>query len=141
MQGVVVRPDDARFAACSTAAEVVAALAPGMLMVNRNAGSGTRVLVDQVLRGARPPGYASQPKSHNAVAAAVAQGRADWGVAIRTVAAQYGLRFLPLQAEQYDFVVPDARLGREPVQRFIALLRSAAGQDSLRAQGFDGTGA
>ena len=51
-------------------------------MVNRNPGSGTRILIDRLLGGARPAGYAVQPKSHNAVAAAVAQGRADWGVAI-----------------------------------------------------------
>ena len=56
------------------------------LMVNRNAGAGTRVLIDKLLGGARPPGYANQPRSHNAVAAAVAQGRADWGVAIEPVA-------------------------------------------------------
>ena len=64
-----------------------AALAdPTALMVNRNAGSGTRVLVDKLLAGARPAGYANQPKSHNAVAAAIAQSRADWGVAIEPVA-------------------------------------------------------
>ena len=51
-------------------------------MVNRNTGAGTRLLIDQLLAGARPPGYWNQPRSHNAVAAAVAQGRADWGVAI-----------------------------------------------------------
>lgn len=137
MQGVVVRPDDPRFAACAAAANVIEALTADTLMVNRNAGSGTRVLVDQLLLGKRPPGYANQPKSHNAVAAAVAQGRADWGVAIETVAAAYGLRFLPLQAEQYDFAIPKARLGREPVQRFLSVLRSPAGQDALRRQGFD----
>ncbi len=60
-------------------------------MVNRNAGSGTRVLVDGLLRGARPAGYANQPRSHNAVAAAIAQNRADWGVAIEPVARMYGL--------------------------------------------------
>ena len=60
-------------------------------MVNRNAGAGTRVLIDKLLAGARPPGYSNQPRSHNAVAAAVAQGRADWGVAIEPVARLYGL--------------------------------------------------
>ena len=52
------------------------------------------------------PDTANQAKTHNAVAAAIVQERADWGVAIVTVARQYGLGFLPLQAEQYDFVVP-----------------------------------
>ncbi len=139
LQGVVVRPDDDRFAACATPADVAAAAArdPSALMVNRNAGSGTRVLIDRLLGGARPPGFTHAPKSHNAVCAAVAQGRADWGVAIATVAAEYGLRFLPLQAEQYDFAVPDARLARPPVQRFIALLGEPSTRAALRDKGFE----
>ena len=85
---------------------------PGCTMVNRNAGSGTRILIDRLLGGAQPPGYGVQTKSHNAVAVAVAQQRADWGLAIDTVARQYGLGFIPVQEERYDFVVPQARLAR-----------------------------
>ena len=92
MQGFVFRPGDARFEGASAADALKAALAdPAVLMVNRNAGSGTRVLVDSLLAGARPAGYANQPRSHNAVAAAVAQSRADWGVCIEPVARMYGL--------------------------------------------------
>jgi putative molybdopterin biosynthesis protein len=105
-------------------------------MINRNAGSGTRILIDRLLGEARPAGYMHQARSHNAVAAAVAQQRADWGVAIDTVARDYGLGFLPLQAEQYDFVVPLARRERLPVQRFVALLQSDAGRQLLRSLGF-----
>ncbi len=135
---MLFRRDDARFAACASAeaAICVACGSDDMLMVNRNAGSGTRILIDRVLAGARPAGYAAQPKSHNAVAAAVAQGRADWGVAIATVAREYGLGFLPLQPEQYDFVVPRSRLDRPPVQRFLALLRSPGARHALRERGF-----
>jgi putative molybdopterin biosynthesis protein len=139
LQGVVVRPDDARYADCTTPEQVVAAAAgdADALMVNRNAGSGTRILIDRLLGGARPPGYASQTKSHNAVAVAVAGGRADWGVAIETVAREYGLRFLPLQPEQFDFAVPEARLQREPVQRFLTLLNRPSTRAALRAKGFE----
>jgi putative molybdopterin biosynthesis protein len=63
------------------------------------------VLIDLLLTGGKPPGYWNQPRSHNAVAAAVAQGRADWGVAIGPVAAASGLAFLPLAEEHYDFAV------------------------------------
>jgi putative molybdopterin biosynthesis protein len=66
-----------------------------------------------------------QVKSHNAVAAAIAQGRADWGCAIDTVAQQYNLRALPLQPEQYDFLIPQSRLERPAVQAFLKLLESA----------------
>ncbi len=139
LQGVVVRPDDARFAGCATPADIVAAQDATTLMVNRNAGSGTRVLIDRLLGPPPPPGFAHAPKSHNAVAAAVASGRADWGVAIQTVAAQYGLRFLPLQAEQYDFAIPESRWDRREVQRFLTLLAAPATRDALRAKGFDPT--
>jgi len=135
LQGVVFRPDDARFNGLSDAADAMRV--EGALMVNRNAGSGTRILIDRVLGGMRPPGYSAQTKSHNAVAVAVAQGRADWGVAIQTVAAEYGLGFLPLQAEQYDFVVPVVRLDRAPVRRFLELLRLPSTRDALRARGFE----
>ena len=53
---------------------------PSCVMVNRNQGSGTRALIDRLLAGTRPAGYAVQPRNHNAVAAAVLQERADWGV-------------------------------------------------------------
>jgi putative molybdopterin biosynthesis protein len=131
MQGVVYRPDDARFAGKSAQEAVAAALAdPACLMVNRNAGAGTRVLIDQLLAGARPPGYGNQPRSHNAVAAAVAQGRADWGVATQTVAQLYGLGFLQLAPEAYDFLLVEARRNRPAVQAFLRALRS----DMVRAQ-------
>ena len=104
MQGIVFRKGDARFEGRSAQDALKAALAdPDCIMVNRNAGAGTRILIDQLLGRARPAGYGNQPRSHNAVAAAVAQGRADWGVAIQSVAAMYGLGFLTLSPENYDF--------------------------------------
>ena len=106
---------------------------PAALMVSRNAGSGTRVLIDKLLDGARPPGYANQPKSHNAVAAAIAQGRADWGVAIEPVAKIYGLGFLPLAPEHYDFLVVESRRERPAVQAFLAALRDETTRRKDRA--------
>jgi molybdate-binding protein len=92
LQGIVFRNGDPRFEGRSLDEAIAAALtAPNCLMVNRNAGSGTRILSDRLLNGVQPSGYWSQPKSHNAVAVAVAQNRADWGIAIETVARQYGL--------------------------------------------------
>ena len=105
-------------------------------MVNRNPGAGTRILIDGLLGGARPQGYWNQPRSHNAVAAAVAQGRADWGVAIAPVAAAYGLGFLALGEEHYDFALVGTRRERPAVTAFLALLTDAAVQDDLRRLGF-----
>lgn len=137
LQGIVYRRGDPRFEGRTVEAAIEAALAaPDCLMVNRNAGSGTRILTDRLLAKKRPPGYWSQPKSHNAVAVAVAQGRADWGVAIDTVARQYGLAFIPAQDEHYDFVVPRTRLERAPVRRFRAVLDDPQVRAELSAQGF-----
>ncbi len=137
LQGIVHRQGDPRFAG-GTLEEAIAALRddPQYLMVNRNAGSGTRILTDRLLAGARPPGYWAQPKSHNAVAVAVAQGRADWGIAIETVARQYGLGFIPAQDECYDFAVPKSRLERPAVRRFRELLAEPALREELMSLGF-----
>ena len=105
-------------------------------MINRNPGSGTRVLIDRLLGKARPPGSNVQTKSHNAVASAVVQGRADWGIAIDTVAREYGLGFLPLQAEHYDFLIPKDRLKRAPVQAFLKLLNEPTAELALSEFGF-----
>ena len=136
MQGVVFRAGDARFAGRKAADAVQAALAdPTCLMVNRNAGAGTRVLIDQLLAGAKPAGYGNQPRSHNAVAAAVAQDRADWGVAIESVAKLYGLGFLPLAPEHYDFLLVEARREHDAVKAFLAALRDPAVREKIAALG------
>jgi putative molybdopterin biosynthesis protein len=135
-QGIVFRRGDPVFEH-RTAGEAVAAAVrdPGCLMVNRNQGSGTRVLIDRLLGGRRPPGYAVQPRNHNAVAAAVVQRRADWGVTLETVARNAGLGFLPVQHEQYDFVVPHARAERLAVFAFKALLQQPETREALRRLG------
>jgi putative molybdopterin biosynthesis protein len=137
LQGVVHRKGDPRFEGRSIPEAVAAALAdPECVLVNRNRGSGTRVLIDRLLGDHRPPGYLTEARSHNAVAAAVAQGRADWGVAIATVAAGAGLGFLPLQEEQYDFVVPKGRWDRPAVRAFRELLGRDDTLAALTAMGF-----
>jgi len=137
LQGIVFRNGDRRFEARSLEDAVAVVLAEAdCLMVSRNAGSGTRILIDRLLKDARPPGYWSQPKSHNAVAAAVAQSRADWGVTIDSVAHRYGLGFIPLQEEHYDFVVPKARLSRPALVKFRAVLDHPSLRAALAQAGF-----
>ncbi|HEY1473663.1 MAG TPA: molybdopterin biosynthesis protein [Pseudolabrys sp.] len=136
MQGVVFRPGDARFEGRAADAALKVILDDRTaLMVNRNAGAGTRALIEKLLLGARPAGYANQPKSHNAVAAAIAQGRADWGVAIEPVAKLYGLGFLPLSPEHYDFLLVENRKDRPAVQAFLAALRDPATRERISALG------
>jgi len=136
MQGIVFGKGDARFEDRSAPDALKAALSErDCIMVNRNAGAGTRILIDQLLGAARPHGYGNQPRSHNAVAAAVAQGRADWGVAIRPVAAMYGLGFLELAPENYDFLLVEARRGRPAVAAFLAALADPAVRTQIAALG------
>jgi len=136
MQGVLFRPGDKRFEGrTADQAPRVVLDDPTALMVTRNAGAGTRVLIEKLLLGARPPGYANQPKSHNAVAAAISQGRADWGIAIEPVAKLYGLGFLPVSPERYDFLLVAARAERPAVQAFLAVLREPATRERIRALG------
>ena len=136
LQGIVFRPNDGRFANRS-ANEAIAAIVndPTCMMVNRNKGSGTRVLIDRLLCGSKPPGYAVQPRNHNAVAAAVLQGRADWGMTLDTIARSAGLGFLPVQAEQYDFIAPRLRANRPGVVALKELLQQASTREALIRMG------
>ena len=130
MQAVVTRAEETR-----DTQELFAD--PTLRMVNRNRGSGTRILIDELLAERRPEGYASEPRSHHAVAAAVAQGRADWGVAIESVAAGAGLHCRPLREECYDFVIPAQRRDRPAVRAFCRLLESEGPvREELRQIGF-----
>jgi molybdopterin molybdotransferase/putative molybdopterin biosynthesis protein len=135
-QGVVFRRGDDRFEG-RTAAEAIADARrdPECVMVNRNPGSGTRALIDRLLEGAKPVGYAVQPRNHNAVAAAVSQDRADWGVTLDTIARRAGLGFLPVQDERYDFVVPRSRADRAAVQAFRAILSAGSARADLARLG------
>ncbi len=137
MQGLLFRPGDARFAGRSPEEAIAAALAdPDCHMVNRNAGAGTRIVIDALLKGARPEGYSNQPRSHNAVAAAIARGRADWGIAIRPVADAYGLGFIPVAEEHFDFAVVASRRDRPGVAAFLAALDAPETLEAVRRLGF-----
>lgn len=133
IQGVVTRPGDER-----TLDGLLAD--PRARMVNRNHGSGTRVLIDRLLGDRRPDGFGYETRSHNAVAAAVAQGRADWGVTIEPVARAAGLRFLPLEEERFDFAVPKLSLEKPAVRAWRALLAPGSeARERLAAAGFPAT--
>ena len=136
-QCIVSRTEDSRFNGLSVDEALELAVSdPACRMVNRNQGSGTRILIDELLGGRKPPGYAMQPRSHNAVAAAIQQQRADWGVCIQTVADAYGLRSIPIREERYDFIVPKDRAETPVIQEFRNLLSSQEIRDFLNHAGF-----
>jgi len=136
VQGVVFREGDLRFEG-KTAQKAVTEVKrdQSCVMVNRNQGSGTRALIDRLLDGVKPVGYPVQPRNHNAVAAAVSQGRADWGLTLDTIAHNSGLGFLPLRDERYDFVVPKSRANRAGVVAFKKLLTEPSTREALARLG------
>jgi putative molybdopterin biosynthesis protein len=117
----------------------------GVRFVNRQSGSGTRLLTDQLLQIERIApeaiaGYAdSAEDSHLAVAAAVASGVADAGIGIEAAAQRYGLHFVPLAEEDYFLVCLRDALDQPPVLKLREVLASATWQQTL--QGLPGYGA
>jgi putative molybdopterin biosynthesis protein len=109
-----------------------------VVFVNRLRGSGARALIDKLLREAgitKPEdtikGYTYEAKTHTAVASAIAQERADVGIAIEYVADIYGLDFIPLGDEIFDFAVRKDRLKKATVQRFLEALSSEAFRSNI----------
>ncbi len=108
--------------------------------VNRQKGSGTRVLFDYLLKkeGIEPSridGYEREEFTHTSVAAQIAGGTADAGMGIYSAARMYGLDFLPICTEQYDLLIPDGAWDGAPVRRLIETLQSPAFAARLAALG------
>lgn len=137
MQGFVYRPTDDRFDELSAEMAIEKAIGTtNCRMVSRNRGSGTRVIIDKMLKNRKPPGCNVEVRSHHAVATSVMQSRADWGVTIEPVARLYGLKFFPLRLEHYDFVVPNDRKHSTVMVEFQQLLATESIQMKLQAMGF-----
>ena len=118
---------------------------PEITLVNRDTGSGSRMLFDMWLRqaGIAPhwvSGYGREVLSHLAVAEAVASGGADVGPGILAVARALALDFIPLQEERYDLVIPMEFLPSVPVQALLDIVASLHFRSELEALGgYDGS--
>jgi len=119
-------------------------LRPDVRIVNRNRGAGTRILLDIYLKKISEKlgitfqelvkkirGYTYEVKTHTAVAAAVAQGRADAGLGIRIAAEMYNLDFIPLTWEEYDILIRKDSISRKPVEEFLKIVRSEKFRETL----------
>lgn len=119
---------------------------PGVRLLNREAGSGSRELLDARLRAAGIPGeriggYDTRSAGHMAVAEAIASGVADAGVAIRAAGAAFGLDMIPLQSERYELIVPNHFLGLSAIQMLLETLRKPGIRLQVEALGgYDGAG-
>jgi len=103
---------------------------PGLRMVNRQLGTGTRLLLDRELakagiKGERIEGYGDEAQRHLDVGLEVLSRRADVGPGIRPVASLLNLDFIPLRWERFDLMVSRDRFFDEEVQRFLGLLHDA----------------
>lgn len=113
---------------------------PGLRFVNRQKGSGTRILLDYELKklGIDPTtiiGYHREMTTHMAVASAVQSGTADAGLGVQSAAEILDLDFIPIGMEAYDFLVPIHYLETVPVQRFIAALKLDVFREKVLALG------
>ena len=108
--------------------------------VNRQRGAGTRILCDYLLEqnGLSPEqinGYRNEEFTHTAVAALIAAGNADAGLGIYSAAKMYGLDFIPICDETYEFLIDGKYLDNPMVQAFLDVLYSAEFQKRLAEMG------
>lgn len=102
--------------------------ASGIRYVNRQKGSGTRILMDYLcakhgLDSSSIYGYEREEFTHTSVAAQIASGSADAGMGISPAAKMYDLTFIPIGTEQYDLLIPDSAWDTPLVQEMLEILR------------------
>ena len=112
----------------------------GISYVNRQKGSGTRILLDYLLKkngksASSIYGYEREEFTHMTVGALIASGKADAGMGIYSAAKIYGLDFIPVCEEEYDFIIPERYIGLEKVQHFIEVLKSKQFKEELHDMG------
>ena len=113
---------------------------PGRTFINRQKGSGTRMLLDHTLavRGIDPasiPGYGREATTHLAVALAVRTGEADAGMGVYSAAKALDLAFVPVATERYELVMHRAMLDDPRITALVETVSSAAFKRVLRDLG------
>ena len=113
---------------------------PGVRYVNRQKGSGTRILIDYLCKKEGIDtdsiyGYDREEFTHTSVAAQIVSDTADAGMGIYSAAQLYDLDFLPICMEQYDLLIPDSAWDTPMVQRLLEVLQSREFHDRLMALG------
>ena len=135
VQGLIVAPDNPK---SITSLEDLRR--EDVTFVNRQRGSGTRVLLDHMLKRdgasvAEVRGYEREEYTHLAVAAAIAGGKADVGLGVLSAARAMGMDFLPLTTEQYDLVIPVEFYESDLLQPLLSLIRDEEFKQKVEALG------
>ena len=112
----------------------------GVRYVNRQKGSGTRILTDYLCKQENVNvdaiyGYDREELTHTSVAAQIVSGSADAGMGIYSAAKLYDLDFIPICIEEYDLIIPDHAWETPMVQQLIATLKSDAFKDKILSLG------
>jgi molybdate-binding protein/DNA-binding transcriptional regulator YhcF (GntR family) len=116
---------------------------PDITFVNRQKGSGTRILLDAQLRHqgistAKVKEYGREETTHSAIASTIAEGDADVGLGAQSAASTAGLDFIPLVKERYDLVILQEKLSNPSVQKLVEAIRQESYQEMLRSiPGYD----
>lgn len=108
--------------------------------INRQAGSGTRVLLDYELEKSglkedRVKGYDNEEYTHMSVAVAVLSGKADAGLGILAAARALHLDFVPVTEERYDLIIPDQYLSLPSIKQLLDIINSASFKETVEKMG------
>ena len=138
-QGIIIRKGNPK-----KIASVADLGKPGLRIVNRPLGTGTRLLLDRELnkagiKGEKIEGYTHEVQRHLDVGLEVLSGRADAGPGIRPVATLLNLGFIPLRWERFDLMASKERFFDEGIQRFLGLLHEPKFHQAVKdgLEGYD----
>ena len=113
---------------------------PELVYVNRQKGSGTRILFDHLLEKSninsqKINGYDNEKNSHLAVSYTIHSKNADLGLGIMSSAVAYDLEFIPLKEESFDLVIPETVLNEEYMQIILEIIRSSEFKKNIESIG------
>ncbi len=112
----------------------------GVRFINRQKGSGTRILFDYLnkqkgLAASHIYGYDHEEFTHTSIAAQIASGSADVGMGIYAAARMFDLDFIPVCIEKYDFLIPEYAYETPMIQKILEIIKSVSFKQKLKSLG------
>ncbi|MBE3040055.1 MAG: GntR family transcriptional regulator [Chloroflexi bacterium] len=118
-------------------------VSPGIIFINRQSGSGTRVWLDMQLHSLGVnsnliTGYTNERSTHADIARLIAEGQANAGIGLEAAALAFGLDFLFLTLERYDLVIPETLMMQPPIQALVDWLQTPCARKVIASlRGYD----
>ena len=134
-QGLILQPGNPK-----NIKSIADLMSDGVRYINRQKGSGTRILIDYLCKRdnidiSKIHGYNAEEYTHTSVAALIMADNADAGLGIYSAAQMYGLEFLPICDEQYDFLIPDYAWDLPQIKNLLETLKSKKFRQKLESLG------